>query len=101
MLNEDDDAGEMAMKQVIGLTAISRIPFLFGPVFAWILYPDEDEEVIYARAVEDGRSEVVVRTRAGTGDFGVFEVDGERMPLLIKIDPPPGEELVGQSGSYC
>lgn len=87
VLGESDDAGEMVLKQAIGLTAISRIPFLFGPVFAWVLWEDDDP------AAFEERSEVV-RTRAGTRDFGVFETDGERMPLLIKIDPPPAEEHV-------
>lgn len=87
------------MKQAIGLTAISRIPFLFGPVFGWVLWGDEDvdEERGCEREVEEGLDR---RASTGARDFGVFEADGERMPLLIKIDPPP-EERTEQSGSYC
>jgi hypothetical protein len=84
------------MIQIIGLTAISRIPFLFGPVLCWWLW-DESEESCSREGGEGRGMSTPWRTPwlgGGTRDFGVFEGVGERAPLLIRIHPPEEAEEV-------
>jgi hypothetical protein len=61
-----------------------RIPFLFGPICAWALWD-------YDCTTPQVASGSAVMTGVATRDFGVFEGDGERAPLLIRVYPPEGE----------
>lgn len=94
LLDENDSATEKLMVQIVGLTAISRVPLLFGPLLCWWLW---DESEVEGQATT-GMSAMNTPWRTPVGgderDFGVFEGQGERAPLLIRIHPPQEEEAV-------
>jgi len=82
------------MTHEIAVTGFSRIPFVFGPVLCWVLWEENVDGYEGVRVPNEAPMSDETPTGEMPRDFGVFEGDAERRPLLIRIDPPQGEELV-------